>query len=121
MDLFGKGELTLRIRLLGRVSETFNAAGPFAYDCTRDYLSPDNWLAEKVWQELPTDSFRFQGLQPALYYRVYVVAEERDKNSTDALGNLELELGRPTAREFELGPTQGGKRNQYVKLRARFE
>jgi len=121
MDLFGKGELTLRVRLIGRPAVDFNPAGPFSMDVTREFLSPDDWLAERQWQELPTDSLRFDGLQGDNYYRAFLVAEERDKNSVDSLGNLEFEIGQPGTTELEVGPTQGGKRGQYVKLRARFE
>ncbi len=121
MDLFGKGELTLRVRLIGRPVIDFNPAGPFSMDVTGEFLSPDDWLAERQWQDLPTDSLRFDALQGDHYYRAFIVAEERDKNSTDSLGTLEFELGQPSTMELEIGPTQGGKRGQYVKLRARFE
>jgi len=121
MDLFGKGELTLRIRLIGRPTPDFNAAGPFSMDITEEFMSPDDWLSERQWQELPASSLRFHALQAEHYYRAFIVAEERDKNSVDSLGTLEFELGRPGAAELEIGPTQGGKRGQYVKLRARFE
>jgi hypothetical protein len=121
MDLFGKGELTLRVRLIGRPAVDFNPAGPFSMDVTREFLSPDDWLAERQWQELPVDSLRFDALQGDHFYRAFIVAEERDKNSTDALGNLEFEIGQPSVTEIEVGPTQGGKRGQYVKLRVRFE
>lgn len=121
MDLFGKGELTLRIRLIGRPVLDFNPAGPFSMDVTHEFLSPEDWLGERQWQELSADSLRFDALQGDHYYRAFIVAEERDKNSTDSLGTLEFELGQPGAAELEIGPTQGGKRGQYVKLRARFE
>ncbi len=120
MDMFGKGELTLRVRLLGRPTPQFNPTGPFTYDQTREYLSPDEWLAERQWQKLPDDQLTFPGLPGGHYFRLYVVAEERDKNSTDPLGSLEWELGQPAPGELELGPTQGGKRGQYIKLKARF-
>lgn len=121
MDLFGKGELTLRVRLIGRPDAGFNPAGPFSMDITREFLSPDDWLGERQWQELSADSLRFDALQGDHYYRAFIVAEERDKNSADSLGTLEFELGQPGTAELEIGPTQGGKRGQYVKLRARFE
>jgi hypothetical protein len=120
MDLFGKGELTLRIRLIGRPHVDFNPAGPFSLDVTREYLSPDDWLGERQWQALPADALCFDHLHGEHYYRAFVVAEERDKSSSDALGTLEYELGKPSSAEIEIGPTQGGKRGQYVKLRARF-
>ncbi len=121
MDLFGKGELTLRVRLIGRPSADFNPAGPFSMDVTREFMSPDDWLGERQWQDLPADSLRFDALQGEHYYRAFIVAEERDKNSTDSLGTLEFELGQPGTAEIEIGPTQGGKRGQYVKLLAQFE
>ncbi|MFH2007826.1 MAG: hypothetical protein ABI333_14685 [bacterium] len=121
MDLFGKGELTLRIRLIGHPEPVFNPAGPFTYDATLEFLSPDDWLSERQWQELPAETMTFGGLQGDHYFRVFLVAEERDKGSSDALGTLEQELGQPGRGELELGPTQGGKRGQYVKLRARYE
>jgi hypothetical protein len=121
MDLFGKGELTLRVRLIGRPAVDFNPAGPFSMDVTREFLSPDDWLGERQWQDLPADSLCFDALQGDHYYRAFIVAEERDKSSADPLGTLEFELGQPGPSELEIGPTQGGKRGQYVKLRARFE
>jgi hypothetical protein len=121
MDLFGKGELTLRIRLIGRPTADFNPAGPFTMDITEEFLSPDDWLGERQWQELPAESLRFVALQTDHFYRAFIVAEERDKNSNDSLGTLEFELGQPGSTVLEIGPTQGGKRGQYVKLRGRFE
>lgn len=117
MELFGKGELTLRIRILGRPEAIFRNAGPFSYDQTREFLSPDHWLGERHWQPLPVEQLSFSGLRPDHFYRVYVVAEERDQGSADALGSLEWEFGLLRAGEREIGPTRGGKRGQYVKLK----
>ena len=119
MELFGKGELTLRVRVLGRAESAYNPAGPFTYDETREFLSPDNWLGERVWQSLPEDTLVFVGLRGDHFYRVFIVAEERDRSSVDPLGTLEWEIGPPRAGELEMGPTQGGKRGHYVKLMAR--
>ncbi|MDY0003089.1 MAG: hypothetical protein RBU30_17450, partial [Polyangia bacterium] len=71
------------------------------------------------WQALPEEQLCFPGLSPEHFYRVYLLAEERDKGSVDPLGTPEWELGRPQAGELEIGPTLGGKRGQYVKLKAR--
>ncbi len=90
-------------------------------DLTREFLSPDDWLGERRWQDLPEGALRFDSLVPEHHYRVFVVAEERDRDSVDSLGTLEYELGKPGSGEVELGPTQGGKRGQYVKLLARFQ
>jgi len=121
MDLFGKGELTLRVRLLGRPGPEFNAAGPFSYDQTHEFLSPDDWLGERQWQDLPAEPLTFAGLPPDHHFRLYVVAEERDRNSTDPLGSVEWEIGRLSPGEIEVGPTQGGKRGQYIKLKVRVD
>ncbi|MDY0002826.1 MAG: hypothetical protein RBU30_16125, partial [Polyangia bacterium] len=103
MELFGKGELTLRVRVLGRPQAVFGVTGPFSYDQTREYLSPDDWLGERHWQALPEEQLCFPGLSPEHFYRVYLLAEERDKGSVDPLGTLEWELGRPQAGELEIG------------------
>lgn len=119
MELFGKGELTLRIRVIGRAEVGYSPAGPFTYDQSREFLSPDNWLGQKNWQPLPTPSLTFPSLREDHFYRVFLLAEERDKSSVDPLGTLEWEIGLPRVGDLEIGPTQGGKRGQYVKVMAR--
>jgi hypothetical protein len=120
MDFLGKGELTLRVRLLGRERESFDPKGPFTVDLTREWLSPEDWLAERTWQDLPADALRFPNLRVDFFYRLFLLAEERDPGSVDALGTLEVELGQPQAGVLELGPTEGGKRGQYVRVKAQF-
>ena len=120
MDFLGKGELTLRVRLVGREAPTWDPAGPFVVDVSREWLSPENWLGEQAWQSLPADAIKLPGLRVDHFYRLFILAEERDPGSVDALGTVEVELGQPQAGVLELGPTEGGKRGQYVRLKAQF-
>lgn len=119
MDMFGKGELTLRIRVMSAADEAALNQGQLTFDRTAEYQSPDNWLGAKTWQDLPDDALTFQELDPNHCVRVRVEAEERDPHSADSLGELVWDLGRPRG-EFESNPTTGGKKGHHVKIRGTF-
>ncbi len=117
MDLFGKGELTLQIRVTAAANIQNPDENEYIYDRTLRWESPDNWLEAKKWQDLPENALEFKGLDPAWTIRVHVSAEERDGNSVDNLGETTCTIphGEKT---FELGPTEGGKRNNHITLKA---
>lgn len=117
MDLFSKGELTLVVRVTAAPEMQSLDGGNPVYDETLRWESPDGWLDARKWQDLPEDALEFKGLDPAWAIRVHVSAEERDKNSVDELGETTCEI--PHAEEnFQLGPTEGGKRNNHITLKA---
>lgn len=120
MDLIGKGELTLKVHVVAAESTEMLDRREFKYDKLVEYKSPDNWLAAKTWQDLPKDSLFFGGIDPKHHVRMLVVAEERDPGSTDSLGQLLWNAGLPCG-PFEIGPTQGGKKGQFVKIKGTFQ
>ena len=119
MDLFGKGELTLQVRVTAAHDHDTLQAGDYIYDRVLRYESPNGWLQAKKWQTLPEDVLTFDGLDPSWNVHVHVLAEERDTSSVDALGEVCCEVPKDSE-FFEIGPTEGGKRNNYVNLKASF-
>lgn len=119
MDIFGKGELTLKVRVMASVSEAALNHGALKYDRTAEYLSPDNWLDAETWQDLPENALVFEGIDPTHHVRVQLIAEERDPHTSDSLGMLVWDVARPCG-DFESNPTTGGKKGQHVKVRGTF-
>lgn len=116
MDLFGKGELTLKARVMSAKNHEALEKGDLSYDRTETYESPDGWLEAETWQELPAGSLIFTGLSPSHAARLSVTAEERDPSSTDSLGSVSVDID-PNRADFEAGPTQGGKRGHFIRIR----
>ena len=120
MDLFGKGELTLEVRVTAAKSPEALKKEDLVYDHKQRFESPDGWLDAKKWQEIPEGELVFRGLDPSWTIRLHVLAQERDKRSTDALGEVEFVV--PSDQEaFEVGPTKGGKKDNHVILKATLE
>lgn len=116
MDLFGNGELTINIRLFGGESKAAIAAGQLRYDYKKTFNSPDGWLEAERWQALPDGALVFSGVDLTQPIHFEVEAEERDPGSVDSLGHLAVTLT-PKPGTFEIGPTEGGKKRQFIKLK----
>ncbi len=120
MDLFGKGELTMVVRLRAAPSKDAAGLGQYTYDRTLRFDSPDNWLAADVWQSIPEGALLFDGLGRGWVAVIELTAEERDPHSTDPLGAvtvpIDLEPG-----TFELAPTKGGKGGHFIRVKGRFQ
>ncbi len=119
MDAVGKGELSLVARLQAATTQEKANQGDFLFDQTMRFDSPQGWLQADMWLSLPPGTLTFEGLEKGWVAVLELLAEERDPGTTDALGAVTTPLLLQPG-SFELGPTQGGKGDHFIRVKGHF-